>query len=126
MKVTGLPTDSVVDGSILDASAPSPSAEFAYFEQVAQQAAAKRGSYEPDLSWRATASCRGTSPELFFPVGTTGLAVDQIADAKDVCRQCPAQEPCLEFALLTNQDSGVWGATSEEERRTLRRNYLRR
>lgn len=99
---------------------------FEYFEQIARDAAAMRSTYEPNLLWRSDASCRGTSPELFFPVGTTGLAVDQIAEAKAVCMACPSQVPCLQFALLTNQDSGVWGATSEEERRTLRRNYLRR
>ena len=41
-----------------------------------------------------------------------------------VCRECPAKEPCLEFALTTNQDSGIWGGTSEEERRKLRRQWL--
>ncbi|MFV0258395.1 MAG: WhiB family transcriptional regulator [Acidimicrobiales bacterium] len=81
---------------------------------------------DPDLSWRATAACRDTSPELFFPIGTTGQAVDQIAAAKLVCTACPSRVPCLEFALSTNQDSGVWGATSEEERRQLRRTYLSR
>jgi WhiB family redox-sensing transcriptional regulator len=38
---------------------------------------------------------------------------------------CPVNEPCLEYALATNQDSGVWGGRSEEERRTLRRAWLR-
>jgi WhiB family redox-sensing transcriptional regulator len=31
------------------------------------------------------------------------------------------QVECLEFALATNQDSGIWGGTSEEERRAIRR-----
>ena len=39
--------------------------------------------------------------------------------------QCEAQAPCLEFALATNQDSGVWGGTSEEERRKLRKPVAR-
>jgi WhiB family redox-sensing transcriptional regulator len=33
---------------------------------------------------------------------------------------------CLEFALETNQDSGVWGGTSEEERRDIRRKIAAR
>ena len=33
-------------------------------------------------------------------------------------------EPCLDFALATNQESGVWGGTSEEERRKLRKAWL--
>jgi len=71
--------------------------------------------------WRALASCRDTSPDLFFPVGTTGPALEQIASAKSVCDYCDVQQACLEFALATNQDSGIWGGTSEEERRKMRR-----
>lgn len=78
-----------------------------------------------DDSWRTKASCRQTDPDLFFPVGTTGLALDHIASAKAVCHQCPVQAPCLEFALATNQDAGVWGGTSEEDRRILRRRAAR-
>ena len=74
--------------------------------------------------WRARAACRDTDPELFFPVGTTGQAVEQIEAAKTVCRICEAQSACLEFALATNQESGVWGNTAEEERRKLRKMWL--
>ncbi len=74
--------------------------------------------------WRRVAACRNTEPDLFFPVGTTGPAVDQIEAAKRVCRSCEALEPCLDFALATNQESGVWGGTSEEERRKLRKAWL--
>lgn len=76
--------------------------------------------------WRRTANCRDTSPDLFFPVGTTGPALEQIATAKAVCGTCPSQAPCLEFALMTNQDTGIWGGTSEEERRKLRKVWLNR
>lgn len=76
--------------------------------------------------WRRTAACRDTDPDLFFPVGTTGPAIEQIENAKAVCRQCDAQRDCLEFALATNQDSGIWGGTSEEERRKLRKQYAAR
>lgn len=76
--------------------------------------------------WRQVASCCDTNPDLFFPVGTTGPALDQIAMAKAVCFECEARQPCLEFALLTNQDSGIWGGTSEEERRKLRKVWLAR
>lgn len=72
-------------------------------------------------SWRELAACRDTDPDLFFPVGTTGPAIQQIESAKAVCMECEAREPCLEFALTTNQDSGIWGGTSEEERRKIRR-----
>jgi WhiB family redox-sensing transcriptional regulator len=76
--------------------------------------------------WRDFASCRDTDPDLFFPVGTTGPAIEQIENAKAVCRQCDVQSLCLEYALSTNQDSGVWGGTSEEERRKLRKQWVAR
>jgi WhiB family redox-sensing transcriptional regulator len=79
-----------------------------------------------DYSWRKDAACRDTDPDLFFPVGTTGQALVQIANAKQVCGICPAQHACLEYALTTNQDSGIWGGTSEEERRKLRREFVAR
>jgi WhiB family redox-sensing transcriptional regulator len=83
--------------------------------------------YEWDVDdWRRRASCRDTDPDLFFPVGTTGPALDQIDAAKAVCRACEARDDCLEFALATNQEAGVWGATSEEERRKLRKAWLAR
>lgn len=72
-------------------------------------------------AWRDRASCRDTSPELFFPIGTTGVALDQIDAAKRVCHECPVASECLEFALATNQEAGVWGGLTEEERRRLRK-----
>jgi WhiB family transcriptional regulator, redox-sensing transcriptional regulator len=81
---------------------------------------------EADYDWRDQALCRDTSPELFFPVGTTGAALKQIDDAKNICNQCEAKAGCLEFALVTNQDSGIWGGTCEDERRKLRRAWVAR
>jgi WhiB family redox-sensing transcriptional regulator len=76
-------------------------------------------SFLPD--WRTKAACLGVDPELFFPIGTTGRALDQIEEAKAVCLSCSVSEQCLQWALQTNQDAGVWGGTSEDERKSLRR-----
>ena len=73
------------------------------------------------IEWRMNAACRDTDPALFFPIGTTGPAIEQIASAKEVCVGCMARDDCLDFAIATNQDSGVWGGTTEEERRAIRR-----
>lgn len=81
-------------------------------------------SFDRD-NWREYAACRNTDPDLFFPTGTSGPALEQIEQAKAVCRTCMVQTICLEYALETNQDDGVWGGTSEEERRKLRRQWLR-
>ncbi|MFM7686781.1 MAG: WhiB family transcriptional regulator [Actinomycetota bacterium] len=74
-----------------------------------------------DYTWKKDAICRDTDPDLFFPVGTTGFALVQIDRAKQVCGECPVNEDCLQYAIETNQDSGIWGGTSEEERRQIRR-----
>ncbi len=73
------------------------------------------------MDWRDKAACLTADPELFFPVGNTGPAVDQIDKAKTVCGRCTVTEMCLQYALDTNQDSGVWGGLSEDERRALKR-----
>lgn len=88
---------------------------------------------EPDRSastsalhtWRTQAACLDEDPELFFPTGTTGAALDQVERAKAVCRRCPVVAPCLAWAVGTNQQDGVWGGLGEDERRTLRRAQLR-
>ena len=77
------------------------------------------------MDWRHHALCRDEDPELFFPIGTTGPAATQVEQAKVVCRRCPAVEPCLTGALETGQDAGVWGGTSEDERRALKRQSAR-
>jgi WhiB family transcriptional regulator, redox-sensing transcriptional regulator len=78
------------------------------------------------MDWRGSAACTDEDPELFFPIGTTGPAVDQADAAKQVCARCDVREQCLEFALSTNQDAGVWGGLTEDERRTLKRARQRR
>ncbi len=78
------------------------------------------------MNWRSKAACLDEDPELFFPVGTTGPALDQVERAKSICRVCEVSVQCLEWALETNQDAGVWGGLSEDERRSLRRARQRR
>jgi WhiB family redox-sensing transcriptional regulator len=75
-----------------------------------------------DTGWRNRAACRDSDPNLFFPVGSTGVALEEVQAAKALCRTCPVRAECLAFALETNQEAGVWGGASEEERRQLRRN----
>jgi WhiB family redox-sensing transcriptional regulator len=77
------------------------------------------------MDWRHRALCRDEDPELFFPIGTTGPAASQVDDAKQVCRRCAVVEDCLSWALETGQDAGVWGGTSEDERRALKRHSIR-
>ena len=74
--------------------------------------------------WRTRATCRDEDPELFFPVGTAGPALDQIGQAKLVCRRCPVITECLVHALERGED-GIWGGTTGDEREHLRRDLRR-
>ncbi|HET6795307.1 MAG TPA: WhiB family transcriptional regulator [Acidimicrobiales bacterium] len=69
------------------------------------------------LDWRQRAACRLMPADLFFPVGTSGAAVEEVAAAKRVCGGCEVSGPCLEFALATRQEFGVWGGLDEDARR---------
>jgi WhiB family redox-sensing transcriptional regulator len=73
------------------------------------------------MDWRHNAACLDEDPELFFPIGTTGPAVEQAERAKAVCRTCPVKAQCLAWAVETRQDAGIWGGMTEDERRVLRR-----
>lgn len=42
-----------------------------------------------------------------------------------MCRTCKVIDACLKCALDTNQDYGVWGGLSEDERRALKRRAMR-
>jgi len=78
------------------------------------------------MSWRDTAACRGQDPDLFFPLGTTGTALEQTAQAKALCASCPVAQACLAWALATSQPAGIWGGKTEDERHALRRKQQRR
>ena len=43
------------------------------------------------MDWRSKAACLSVDPELFFPIGNTGPALTQAAEAKAVCHNCPVK-----------------------------------
>ncbi|MEZ0109647.1 hypothetical protein ABH920_003661 [Catenulispora sp. EB89] len=75
--------------------------------------------------WVQQGACRTSEPELFFPVTPPGFSRQQrqLAEAKAVCHRCPVIESCRGWAMAHPQlaQYGVWGAMSEEERRSARR-----
>jgi WhiB family redox-sensing transcriptional regulator len=71
--------------------------------------------------WRDHAACRRLDPDLFFPVSTSGASLPQVETARRVCQGCPVLAPCLRWALDLGQVSGIWGGTTEDERRASRR-----
>lgn len=72
--------------------------------------------------WKAQAACAGVSFHLFFPTPET--PAHTVDKAKAVCFGCPVVDECLQYAFETNQVSGIWGGTTEEERKSLRRKWL--
>jgi WhiB family transcriptional regulator, redox-sensing transcriptional regulator len=70
--------------------------------------------------WRDNAACLHADPDLFFPIGPAGPALRQVDQAKRICLACPVRTPCLKWALGQGMLSGVWGGTTEEERRAIR------
>lgn len=65
------------------------------------------------------AACQSADPDIFFPVSDAGPGQAEIARAKAVCTGCQVRARCLEYALVTRQAHGVWGGTSEGERRLM-------
>lgn len=64
--------------------------------------------------WRHGALCAQTDSELFFPERG-----NQNRAAKAVCAQCPVSDECLDYALAHGESYGIWGGTTERERRAL-------
>lgn len=89
------------------------------------QPKAIRSVDDPAPEWRQQAACRDTDPDLFFPIGTTGPAAEQIAHAKKICASCPVRHPCGEYGLRSASNEGIWGGMTEDERRAVRRRRAR-
>ncbi len=66
--------------------------------------------------WAAFAICRDRDPDVFFPATPEGES-----DAIRVCRGCPVQIDCLEFAIEAKIRFGIWGGMTESQRRALQR-----
>lgn len=64
--------------------------------------------------WRLDATCRDTDRDLFY-----SQDVRDIRAALDLCASCPSQAPCLETAMRHRDRFGVWGGTTESERRRI-------
>jgi WhiB family redox-sensing transcriptional regulator len=69
-----------------------------------------------DTEWMARGKCADLPPATFFP--SDGVGVDA---ARRICADCPVKSLCLEYALANRIDHGVWGGTSERERRRILR-----
>lgn len=77
-----------------------------------------------NLDWADDAACRDMDPEIFFGHGDA-MTVEETDRAKAICAECPAREACLDYAVRTNQQWGIWGGTTRGARMRLRSKWIR-
>ena len=71
------------------------------------------------MEWSNRAACLTSEPEVFFPIGNGGGALDEVSAAKAICAACAVLSECRDYALRTRQPFGVWGGLDEEQRRAI-------
>ncbi|MGA4692320.1 MULTISPECIES: WhiB family transcriptional regulator [Rhodococcus] len=69
--------------------------------------------------WQSRADCRLIDPSIFFPPDdeSRGMRQRRERTAKQICTSCPVRIPCRDYALETRERHGIWGGTSESDRR---------
>lgn len=76
----------------------------------------------PDEPWMDRGACAASpEPDLWFshPSDTRDRAL-----ALQICSMCPVQAECLDYALRTRPEFGIWGGLEPNEiRRLLRRKH---
>jgi len=71
-----------------------------------------------ETEWTEEAACAGHPTEVFFvDVGKSS----NIPIAKAICRSCPVQKECLDYALRQKEEFGVWGGATPAERNNILR-----
>ena len=71
----------------------------------------------PAPAWQRHAACAGMELDSFYP--ERGDRTD-VRFARAVCGDCPVVRQCLSYALA-NDEHGLWGGTSREQRKTMGR-----
>lgn len=72
--------------------------------------------------WQDQGACRGKPTAWWFPSDVGAGVTEETAEALRLCREeCPVRAECLDFALSTHQDHGVWGGESPGARRRMKR-----
>lgn len=77
----------------------------------------------PNFHVKGPAACT-TVPdrEIFFPEPGDPENPRKIKKAKEACAGCPYLAECFAYAVMSEDEQGIWGGTTEYERKKLRRN----
>ncbi len=84
--------------------------------------------FDEHLEWQEEAACRQYDNNLFFGAEEGESELERQtreSHAKSICHTCPVRNPCLEFAMDTNQKYGIWGGYTDKERGSLKRRRAR-
>ncbi len=86
------------------------------------------GKDYPDFNEHGAPPCAESFPDAFFSEDpfdlghnySRGRYVYEL-EVKKICFECPYQRRCLEYALKNPELIGIWGGTTEYQRRRIRR-----
>lgn len=73
-----------------------------------------------EMDWQGRAACRGRDTDLFYDNDEIG-----VRRALMICADCEVRDPCLAQAMARREVFGVWGGTTETERRRIFRRERR-
>ena len=65
-------------------------------------------------------ACADEDWRLFFPGEGRNSR-----PARAVCRRCPFKDECREWAIVHQENAGVWGGTTPDEREAIRKRRAR-
>jgi WhiB family transcriptional regulator, redox-sensing transcriptional regulator len=68
-------------------------------------------------TWMEDAPCLGTPTDAFFPNSDNHIT----PDAARLCRTCPHQPDCLNYAIDNGIWHGIWGGHSPTQRQDIAR-----
>ncbi len=68
----------------------------------------------PPDHWQELSACYGLDPEVFFPT-----TEEEAGLALSYCSVCQVRDVCLAWAVRNGERYGVWGGTTEQQRRRL-------
>jgi WhiB family redox-sensing transcriptional regulator len=71
-------------------------------------------------SWSDLSACRGMDPEIFFPAKGKDIVIRKKLPLA-ICRICPVNAECRDYAVSRYEKVGIWAGTTEHERRKLKR-----
>jgi hypothetical protein len=91
-------------------------------EMTKQQAFTEFAHAQAELEDRGgTLPCR-EKPDFFYPEDFYEQSSKRLTEiiAKQLCLDCPLVALCKSYAVLAQEDYGIWGGTNAKERRELR------